>query len=427
MEKELLAILGGRKTLHVPGPHFRWPLITSTTRHAIISQLDESISIYNRSGIFKKFEDAFARYHGKKFALLSNSGTSSIFAMFEGLGFGPGDELIAPVYTFFATVSPLMQFGARPVFADCKSDGNIDPVEIEKKITSKTKAVIVTHMWGIPCDMNSIVEICKKNNLFLLEDCSHAHGAEYFGQKVGTFGHAAAWSLQGQKIVTGGEGGIMLTDEEEVYTRALLQGHYNKRCFEEISPRHHLYPYAHTGLGLKLRAHPLAVAMAYEQFQHLDDWLNQKRQFAELLITELSKIPFLKMPLLSNKKPSWYAFVINYDAKNTGGISREVFCKALKEEGLDEVDIPRSTCPLNNLSLFRMPQKALPRLYKPLTIPDEAFPNSDAFYNTAIKFPVWALPEDEPIVKAYIKGIIKVAEQIDALRAIEPKSHITCS
>ncbi len=119
--------------------------------------------------------------------------------MYEGLGLGLDDEVICPTYTFFATVSPLMSTGSHPVFCDCRMDGNIDPDEIIRNITPKTKAVIVTHMWGIPCEMDVIQEICLQNNLALLEDCSHAHGASYGGKKVGTFGTAAAWSLQGQK------------------------------------------------------------------------------------------------------------------------------------------------------------------------------------------------------------------------------------
>jgi dTDP-4-amino-4,6-dideoxygalactose transaminase len=115
--------------------------------------------------------------------------------MFEGINLGRDDEIICPTYTFFATISSVVYTGAHPVFCDCDESGNITVAEIQKKITTKTKAVIVTHMWGMPCDMDKIVILCKKNNLYLLEDCSHAHGAEYMGSKVGTFGDAAAWSL----------------------------------------------------------------------------------------------------------------------------------------------------------------------------------------------------------------------------------------
>lgn len=138
--------------------------------------------------------------------------------MYAGCDLQPGDEVISPTYTFYATVTPMVFTRAKPVFADRKEDGNIDPWEIEKKITDKTKAIVVTHMWGIPCDMDTITAVAKKHNLRLLEDCSHAHGAEFDGQKVGTFGDAAAWSLQGQKTVTGGEGAILLTDDEEIHT-----------------------------------------------------------------------------------------------------------------------------------------------------------------------------------------------------------------
>ena len=188
---------------------FDWPKITHEAESAIFRQLHESVSIYNRSGIFEEFENSFSNYHGRKRGLLFNSGTSAIYAMYEGLGLEPGDEVICPTYTFFATISPLMSTGARPVFCDCREDGNINPDEIIRKITQKTRAVVVTHMWGIPCEMDTIHNICSRYGLALLEDCSHAHGASFGGQKVGTFGTAAAWSLQGQKIISGGEGGIL--------------------------------------------------------------------------------------------------------------------------------------------------------------------------------------------------------------------------
>ena len=105
-------------------------------------------------------------------------------------------------------------------------------------------------MWGIPCEMDRIIEICNKQNIFLLEDCSHAHGASFQGRKTGSFGDAAAWSLQGQKIISGGEGGILLTKHKDIFSRALLQGHYNKRCKQEISQDDPLFQFALTGLGL---------------------------------------------------------------------------------------------------------------------------------------------------------------------------------
>ena len=408
-----LALFGGQKIISPKNARFDWPIITNDVESVVLSQLHKSVSIYNRSGIFEKFENNFSSYHGRKKGLLFNSGTSAIYSMFEGIGLDPGDEVICPTYTFFATVSPMMLMGAQPVFCDCQADGNINPDEIIRKITPKTKAVIVTHMWGIPCQMDVIQKICSQNNLALLEDCSHAHGASYKGTKVGTFGLASAWSLQGQKIISGGEGGIMLTDSNEVYYRALLLGHYNKRCKQEIAEDYPLSVYSQIGFGQKFRAHPLAIAMANQQFAHLDEWIVQKSKYAQQFLEVLKSCKFLTMPAHQNSQPSWYAFVMQYDELNANGVKIKKFVDALQAEGLVEVDIPGSTCPIHNLPLFSSPEKLFPKLYKKKFVAKNDFPVAEQFYRTAIKIPVWAFPEDKNVVLGYIKGFNKVIEVVE--------------
>jgi perosamine synthetase len=407
-----LAILGGKRVIDPSDARFVWPRITPAVESAVLSQLKESISIYDSSGIFGQFEKRFSDYYGIKHALLSNSGTSAIFSMFEGIKIRPGDEVICPSYTFFATVSPLIYLGGIPVFCDCREDGNIDPKEVINKISSKTKAVIVTHMWGIPCGMDEIVAICRENNLLLLEDCSHAHGASFEGKKVGSFGDAAAWSLQGQKIVSGGEGGIMLTNNPEIFYRALLQGHYNKRCKKEIPSNHSLYPFALTGFGLKLRAHPLAIAIANEQFVHLDEWINQKQAYVSMLEAELGKYSFLKMPQYSNSRPSWYAFVMQFVEDYANEVSIDNFVKALLAEGLVEVDRPGSTRPIHDLPLFTKPSCITSRFGRNGVDCMERFNEAEKFYANAIKLPVWAFSDEKWIVERYIEGFHKVCNAI---------------
>lgn len=403
-----LAIVGGQKTVEPAKARFEWPRITPEVEEAVLDQLRSSISIYGHSGIFAEFEQKFADYHGVQHALLSNSGTNAIFSMFEGLNLQSGDEVICPTYTFYATISPLMHTGAIAMFCDCVSDGNVNPDEIVHKITPKTKAVIVTHMWGIPCEMDDIVAICQQKGLLLLEDCSHAHGASYKGRKVGTFGDAAAWSLQGQKIISGGEGGIMLTNNPEVFNRALLQGHYNKRCKQQIPSDHPLYRFALTGLGLKFRAHPLAIAIANEQFSHLDDWIRQKQMYASLFANEWQQYPFLLMPQYPDRQPSWYAFVMQFNESHSNGVTIEQFTKALVAEGLVEVDRPGSTCPCHDLPLFTDPHEVLPRLYQQSIVQSGQFSNAEAFYRNAIKLPVWAFASDKDLVDKYLEGFHKV-------------------
>lgn len=409
-----LALFGGEKTININQPHYIWPPITNKTRQAVLQQLDESISIYNRSGIIAELENNLTQYHGVKYALLTNSGTTALYSMFVGAQLGIGDEVICPTYTFYATVTPLFFTGATPVLVDCDINGNISPEAIREKITSKTKAIVITHMWGIPCDMDAITAIAKEYNLLLLEDGSHAHGATYKGQKVGSFGTASAFSLQGQKTLSGGEGGFLLTNSEEIYYRALMLGHYNKRCRQEIPSEHYLHQFAVTGMGLKLRIHPLAAAIANQQLTHLDEILAQRRQMLEVFKSELEGLSCICFPTICPEvEPSWYALVLQYQPQDNGNLSRDKFYQALQAEGCSELDIPNSTCPLNYHPLFQQPQTLFPE-YKSM-VTNVSFPNADLFYQKALKLPVWHETKDIKLVKLYAQAFKKVINNYQEL------------
>ncbi len=404
-----LALFGGNPVNTEP-MKFVWPLITDETIQAVTNQMTTAISIYNRSGVYEQFEDAYKNYHGLAYALTTNSGTTALWSMLYGAGITSGDEVIVPAYTFFATASPLLSLGATPVLCDCDETGNLDPRALAALLTTRTKAVVVTHMWGIPADMPSIKAFCDEHKLMLFEDCSHAHGARIQGKLVGTWGTAAAWSLQGQKIVTGGELGILATNDPEIYVRAQLLGHFNKRSMQEIPQDHALYEYAVTGAGLKLRANVLGVAMANEQFTRLDQWLKQKREFAALFDSHIRQIPGLSIPSrYPDSEPAWYAYVLQYDQDYFEGVPRSLFQKAVFAEGAIELDIPSSTCPLARLELFQQPEQ-LHTAYTDYVSPRvQDFPQAESFYTKALKLPVWVRVADEATVRLYINAIEKVA------------------
>lgn len=406
-----LAINGGGRTIDINRPHYVWPPITERTRETVLRQLYKTISIYDKSGIIEKLEDRFAEYHGKKHALLTNSGTSALHSMFVGAGLREGDEIICPAYTFYATVTPLFFTGAIPVLADSRDDGNIDPQDIERKINENTKGIVVTHMWGLPCDMDSVAEITRQHNLMLFEDASHAHGATYRGRKAGIFGDASAFSLQAQKTLTGGEGGILLTDNDEIFYRALLLGHYNKRCKKEIPDSHPLHQYAITGMGLKFRIHPIAAAIADEQFDSLETILENRRKTANRMMEELKDLPGIELPNVPiGVEPSWYALIIQYKPEELGDLPIEKFYKALQAEGCMELDRPRSTCPLNYHPLFQNPELLFPGYKGKVGYKRGDFPNTERFHEHSLKLPVWHDSKDEEIVDGYVKAFKKVIE-----------------
>lgn len=406
----ILAINGGVPIMNQDEGKFIHPRIDKKMEKAVIEQLYDTISIYDNSNIFKKFEYEFSKYHNKKYGLLTSSGTSALYSLFDSIGLKKGDEIICPIYTFFATISPIFQTGAKPVFVDCDDTGNIDYSKIEEKINKKTKAIIVTHMWGYPCKMDKIQEIANKYNIYLLEDCSHAHGGSYKGKKLGEWGDAAAFSLQGNKIITGGEGGIIITNNKYIYKNCIMLGHYNKRCKQELSKNSIDYKYAITGKGLKLRAHPLAIRIAYEMFKKIDEINSMKLKMVSIIENTISKIDGIELNKgYDYSNNSYYALIFKYDSKKFNGLSIEEFLKALHAEGGVEFDKPGSTCPLNRLELFKNPEYLYPDYCK-IFNDNENFNKADEFYENSFKLPVWYNEEDIKIVLKYCDILEKVTK-----------------
>ena len=404
-----LAINGGNPIISKEEGRFIHPKITKEIENAVIEQLHDTISIYDNSNIFKKFEESFAKYHNKKYALVTSSGTSALHSLYDAINLREGDEVICPIYTFFATVSPIFQTGAKPVFVDCDETGNIDYKKIEEKINNNTKAIMVTHMWGYPCKMDELRKIADKYGIYLLEDCSHAHGGEYKGKKLGEWSDAAAFSLQGNKIITGGEGGIIITNNKYIYKNCILLGHYNKRCKQEINKNSTDYKYATTGKGLKLRAHPLAIRIAYEQFKNIDNINSIKQDMVNIIKNTIDNIDGLTLNVpYEGSKCSYYALIIKYDPSKFNNLPIERFIDALNAEGGVEYDKPGSTCPLNRLELFKNPSYFFPS-YGKIFDENEKFVNADRFYDNSFKIPVWYNKEDENIVIKYCEILNKVS------------------
>ncbi|MBF6435492.1 DegT/DnrJ/EryC1/StrS family aminotransferase [Nocardia cyriacigeorgica] len=412
-----LAVFGGAPAVHRPAPHFQWPPMDGHTRNAVLAQLDETISIYDRSGVIADLEDALAAYFGTKYAVLTSSGTAGLYSMYAACGLSPGDEVIVPAYTFFATATPLLHLGVVPVLADCDTTGNLDPRELPQHITEKTKAIVVTHMWGMPAQVRSLAGLAQVYGLQLLEDGSHAHGTTIGDQKVGTIGRAAAFSMNGPKPLSAGEGGFVLTDDEHVYYRLLLHGQYNKRCRTEIPEHHALHRYAITGMGLKHRIHPLAATIALDQLAHLEDYLTGRCHIAAHIADRLDGVPGIDVPRPSPEvRPSWYGMALRYRGDELGGLPIKRFHQALLAEGCGEVDRPGSTCPLNLLALFQCPGTLFPGTVGEFAYRPGEFPRAEHLFRNTLKLPVWHREQDLPLVDQYLDAIEKVIHNAHTLK-----------
>jgi len=418
-----LAISGGKSILKVKFVE-KWPKISDEDIQSVRETMEKGeISYYGREGKLKKFEDEICKYHGVKYALAVNSGTSSLHSAFFGINLGPGDEILCPTYTFLATVTPAFQCYAKPVLCDCEEDtGNICPEDIEKRITDKTKALIITHMWGHTCEMDKILDICKKHNIFLIEDCSHSHGATYKGKKVGTFGDVGCFSFQANKIVTGGCAGVMITNDQEIYERACLLGHFRNRCFDSVKSENYS-KYSNTGFGLNYRIHPLAAAIALNHFKDLDHRIKIRNENLDYLSTKINELhTCIKAPITRNdcNIGAFYGYKPLYYGLEEWGVPPLVYAKALEMEGFD-VGVPGSK-PLHLLKLFQGGEKDLysfkgkksKLLNDYICYKKGDLPKSEYYYQHTLSFPTFTFV-DKSIIDTFVLAIKKIDDNKEEL------------
>lgn len=270
----------------------------------------------------EEFEKTFAAYIGTKYAVAVNSGTAALHVALLAAGIGPGDEVITTPFSFIATASCCLFCGAVPVFADIdEKTFNLDPQMIEKKITPKTKAVIIVDLYGQPCDMNEIIAICKNHSLILVEDACQAHGAEYNGHKVGSFG-IGCFSFYPTKNMTTGEGGMITTNDEEIARKArLLRSHGQSQR------------YVHDILGYNLRMTDIAAVMGISQLKRLDTANNKRIKNAAFLSKHIAEIKGIIPPYVAPLRKHVFH---QYTIKVTGDykLSRDELQLKLNERGI---------------------------------------------------------------------------------------------
>lgn len=405
-----LAIHGGPPVS--PRPlHIIWPRITDEHIAGLVAQARTRLSIYDRSGIVAQFEEAFAGYVGTARALATSSGTSALHSIYYGAGIGPGDEVICCDYGFFATVTPLVHLGARPIFVDCRPDGTICVEATRAAITGRTKAVMVTHMWGQPGRLDALRELCDEKRIRLFEDCSHAHGSRYKGAVVGSLGDAAAWSMQAQKTLWAGEGGVLCTNDDALFERALLLGHFNLRALQEIPQSSPNFDLAFTGTGLKYRAHPLALALALPQIASLDDLVQGRNKAAGSMQGALRAIPGIEVLGGSDQDVvhSYYALVATVDPQ-VCGFTREEFAAALSAENILYHSLPRQMRSMSHYPLFSQFRDKT----APAPASDPRLANSRRITDTAIQFfvPSVAVTSDVDDLSLVVEAIDKVGKAL---------------
>jgi perosamine synthetase len=237
-----------------------------------VSEAVKSGWISSRGRFIPQFEETFSAWNGVKYGVATSNGTTALHMALVALGIGPGDEVIVPTLTFAATANVVLYTGARPVLVDSHPDyWCMDPSAVEAAVTPRTKAIIPVHLYGHPCDMDAISNIAKAHNLYIVEDAAESHGAEYKGRKTGSFGIISCFSFYGNKIITTGEGGMCLTDDNLLAEKMrVLRDH-------GMNPGR---KYWHDSVGFNYRMTNMQAAVGVAQMAKIDRFIARKIQIA---------------------------------------------------------------------------------------------------------------------------------------------------
>jgi dTDP-4-amino-4,6-dideoxygalactose transaminase len=339
---EKLALLGGEAVKR--NPFAPWPRFDDHERKALTDVL-ESRTWWRTPGTqTTQFEQEFAAYQQAKYGVAVTNGTAALEVALAALGIGPGDEVIVPDFTFVATASAVLFVGALPVLVDVLPDTYcIDPAKVEAAITPRTKAIIAVHMGGHPADLDALGVIAKGHGLRLVEDSSHAHGSEWRGKRVGAIGDIGTFSFQQSKLMTAGEGGIVVTNDPDL-ERMIRSVHDCGRMPGE-------WFYAHFIYGSNYRLSEWQGAILRVQLQRADELNELRQRSVAFLDREMPKIEGITPQVLDPRVTcnAHYAYIFHVDSAAFSGLSTEKFIQAFNAEGFPT---QASYPPLHELDVF---------------------------------------------------------------------------
>jgi perosamine synthetase len=334
MNSNELAIFGGPRAVRTEYKE-SWRQVRRSDLNPILAAARDDINTEAKGeGPIAEFERQFAQLTSSKYALAMNSGTAALHSGYFALGVKPGTEVIVPGYTFFATAAPILQCGGRPVFCDVDPETLVaDPDDVERRITPRTRAICVVHLWGNPAPMDRFVEIARRHNLGLIEDCSHAHGALYRGRPVGSWGDIGCFSLQGPKAVSGGEGGIAVTDNPVLFDRMLALGHYGRL---KAGQAKNTFDTDYLSLGVKYRPHLYGILLAIGSLSRLPELNRRRQRDYDILCEELADCEAVQ-PIKTTSEAvrgGFLEFIVRYTPEKAGNWKSSEFLQAAQAEGV---------------------------------------------------------------------------------------------
>ena len=305
------AILGGNKAVTLDETEAnRYPFITEEDETAVLEVLRSGNLSFHPAT--RELENDYRQRFGVRHALAHCNGTAGLMAAFFALNLQPGDEVIEPTATFWASVTPMLWLGAIPVFAESEQVRlGLDPIDVESKITPRTRAIVVVHLFGMPSKMTELYDIAERHNLKIIEDASHAHGATWRGRQCGTLGDVSVFSLQSDKLAPAGEGGILLTDSDEIFERAVCLGDM-MRMMELPTDTRYL---AATTFGMKTRMASLSAAVGRVQLKNLDEHNKRRNDNLVYLSRKLERLGLHTFLPPEHIKRVYFEYMIRYDAE----------------------------------------------------------------------------------------------------------------
>lgn len=338
-----LALHGGKKTKQKEFPE--WPQYDDREHKALEEVLKSRIWWRTPGTKTLEFERAFANFHGAKHGIAVTNGTAALEVTMCSLGIGPGDEVIVPDYTFVATASAVLCVGAMPVTVDVSSETHcLDAQLAEDAFTSRTKALIAVHMGGHPADLDALGALAQRKGIVLIEDSSHAHATEWKGRRIGAYGAAGTFSFQSGKLMTAGEGGIIITNDD-AFERQARSVHDCGRMPGEWFYSHFIY-------GSNYRLSEWQGAVLSAQLSRLDGQARRRHQNARLLDKLLATIPGITPQKLDARctRNGQYAYIFHVDGNEFAGAGTERLIQAMNAEGIpNQASYP----PIHELHVFK--------------------------------------------------------------------------
>ena len=334
MTADKLAILGG--TPAIPSGTFQpWPPINEVDVNYVLASLQGTNHAFGPNCV--AFEQEFAAWNGNRYAITTNSGTAALHMAIAACDCSEGDEVIVTAYSWSSSATCILHHNCIPVFVDIDfGTMNIDVNKIEAAISPKTKAIIVVHLHGLAVNMAQVMAVAQKHGLKVIEDACQAHGAQFQGKKVGTMSHCAAFSFNQNKNLCSGEGGMFVTDDEELLKKARMIWSFGETRSPVEQRDYHAY-----ALGWMYRNNDLTAAFGRAQLTRLDTYLAWQAHNAQALTQQLQGAPHLILPTVpAGHTPSWYNYVLRFDLTALGheadaSAFRHKIVRALKAEGLE--------------------------------------------------------------------------------------------